>query len=78
MTRTSSRIRPILAVLVLIGASAADAPAAGFPWRSFAARTDDWYRGDEAERLGENILSYQSERGDWPKNLDTSAAPLPR
>ena len=75
MMRTSPGIRPILAALALIGAGAADAPAAGFPWKSLAARPDDWYRGDEAARLAENVLSHQAERGDWPKNFDTSATP---
>jgi pectate lyase len=75
MTRTSFGIRPIIAALALVAAGAVDAPAASFPWKSFAARPDDWYRSDEAARLAENVLSYQSEQGDWPKNLDTSAAP---
>src|SRR5262245_46009213 len=68
-------IRPIVAALALIGAGATPAPAAGFPWKSLAARPDDWYRGDEAARLAGNVLSHQSDRCDWPKNLDTSAAP---
>jgi PelA/Pel-15E family pectate lyase len=75
MTRTRPGIRPMVAAFALIGAGAADAPAAGFPWKSFAAKPDAWYRGDEAARIAENVLSHQSERGDWPKNLDTSAAP---
>jgi PelA/Pel-15E family pectate lyase len=75
MTRTRPGIRPIVAALALIGAGGADTRAAGFPWKSLAARPDAWYRGDEAARLAENVLSHQSERGDWPKNLDTSAAP---
>lgn len=72
MTQT---IRPILAALALIGAGAGGASAAGFPWRSFADRPDDWYRGEEAARLAENLLSHQTDRGDWPKNFDTSKAP---
>lgn len=66
----------ILAAVVLIGAGAADvATAASFPWRTLATRPDDWYRSDEARRLAENVLSQQSDRGDWPKNIDTSAEP---
>ena len=75
MTRTKCPIGPILAVLFLLVAVPSGAPAAGFPWKAFAARPDSWYRGDEAARLAENVLSHQSERGDWPKNVDTSAAP---
>jgi pectate lyase len=75
MKRTGSILRPILAALALAGAGAADATAASFPWRSLATKSDDWYRSDEAARLAENVLSQQSDRGDWPKNIDTSAEP---
>ena len=78
MKPTSPRIRPMIAAMALIAAgtaAVAPATAAGFPWESLAARPDAWYRGDEAARLAANILSHQSDRGDWPRNLDTSAAP---
>jgi PelA/Pel-15E family pectate lyase len=75
MRRTGPGIRPIIAVIALVGAGAVDAMAAQFPWKSLAAKPDAWYRGDEAARLAENVLSYQSEHGDWPKNIDTSASP---
>ena len=73
MSRTRIRILPIAASMFLIGAGVA--PAAGFPRTFFAAKPDAWYRSDEAARLAENVLSHQSERGDWPKNVNTSAAP---
>jgi PelA/Pel-15E family pectate lyase len=75
MTRTRPLIRTVVAALALIGAGAGNAPAAGFPWKSLAAKPAAWYRSDEAARLAENVLSHQTEQGDWPKNLDTSAAP---
>jgi pectate lyase len=36
---------------------------------------DDWYRGDEAKRMAASVLSYQSPRGAWPKNIDTATQP---
>jgi pectate lyase len=59
----------VLAVL------APGAMAAGFPWGQFARKPADWYRSEEAARALENVLSNQSEQGDWPKNFDTSAQP---
>ncbi len=75
MTRPILAIQPVVAALALVVAGAADAAGAGFTWKSLSAKPDAWYRGDEAARLAENVLSHQSEQGDWPKNLDTSAAP---
>ncbi len=68
-------LRPILSMIALVGWIAPDARAAGFPWQRYASRDAAWYRGDEAARLAANLLSHQSERGDWPKNFDTSAQP---
>lgn len=35
-------------------------------------KADDWFRSDEAKRIAANILSWQSARGDWPKNSNTT------
>jgi PelA/Pel-15E family pectate lyase len=35
-----------------------------------------WFAGSEAEAIARNILSYQSDLGGWPKNIDTTAAPF--
>lgn len=37
-------------------------------WRN---RSDDWFRSEEGMRIAENILSWQSPAGSWPKNTDT-------
>ena len=77
MTRTPAlRALPILAAaIVLIGYGPGVADAASFSWKAFAPKDDAWYRSDEAARVAENVLSNQSDRGDWPKNIDTSARP---
>ncbi len=38
------------------------------------SKGEDWYRSAEGRRQTDCILSWQSARGDWPKNMDTSAA----
>jgi pectate lyase len=42
---------------------------------AYLDKNDDWFAGDEAHRIAENILSFQSEHGGWPKNIDTTARP---
>jgi pectate lyase len=72
------RIEPIRTVLLAVALCASRSPhanAAGFPWKGYAARSDDWYRSAPGRRVMENVLSYQADRGDWPKNLDTSNVP---
>jgi pectate lyase len=56
-------------------AAAVPATAAGGP-RRYLDKSNDWFAGDEAKRLADNILSYQSDLGGWPKNVDTTAAPF--
>ena len=36
---------------------------------------DEWYREKEATKMAEAVLSYQSPRGGWPKNVDTATQP---
>jgi PelA/Pel-15E family pectate lyase len=36
---------------------------------------DEWYKSDEARKIAEIVLSYQSPLGDWPKNIDTATSP---
>jgi len=36
---------------------------------------DSWFEGVEAKRVANNILSFQSELGGWPKNQDTTKSP---
>jgi PelA/Pel-15E family pectate lyase len=41
--------------------------------RQYLKKRDDWFRSPEAKHDAANILSYQSELGGWPKNVDTTA-----
>lgn len=69
-------MRPTLiavVALVFVPASACHA-AKGGAFR-YLDKPDEWFVGDEAKRIAENILSYQADEGGWPKNIDTTAAP---
>lgn len=37
--------------------------------------TDDWFRSDEASRLADHLLSFQTPSGGWSKHVDYSGAP---
>jgi pectate lyase len=36
---------------------------------------DEWFRSDEGRRTTDNVLSWQSAAGSWPKNKSTTRAP---
>jgi pectate lyase len=65
----------MLALHFLAAASMTGALAAP-TWRDYTNKSDDWYRGADGRRIAENILSWQSPIGSWPKNLDTTAKPF--
>jgi PelA/Pel-15E family pectate lyase len=41
--------------------------------RPYLRKPPEWYANPEAKLIAANILSYQSELGGWPKNVDTTA-----
>ncbi|MBN2476534.1 MAG: pectate lyase [Pirellulales bacterium] len=47
--------------------------AAADSWRDYAARPDSWYRSEEGLRVADNVLSFQSPQGSWPKSVATAA-----
>jgi len=40
-------------------------------WRDYSDKSVEWFRSDQAVRVAENILSWQSPAGGWLKNVDT-------
>lgn len=46
------------------------------PWDQYAKNSDDWYRSEEGIRIANNILSWQSPSGSWPKNISTISEPF--
>jgi pectate lyase len=59
---------------LLLATPAGVAGGATGPHR-YLDRSDEWFRGEEAARVAAHILSFQSDLGGWPKNVDTTAAP---
>ncbi len=59
----------------LLDATPSAAIAADFPWKIYAQKPDRWFGTEEGVRIAANVLSHQSQRGDWPKNIDTSEKP---
>lgn len=52
--------------------------AAGLAWAKpadYLAKPDAWFRSGAGRQVTDNILSWQTAAGDWPKNLDTSSRP---
>ncbi len=38
-------------------------------------KSDEWFRSEEGNRVLTNVLSWQSLRGSWPRNTNTTAKP---
>jgi PelA/Pel-15E family pectate lyase len=69
------RAEPTLAPALLFFLASICSAATGGPQR-YLQKPDAWFAGPEARRIAENILSYQSDSGSWPKNIDTTVAPF--
>ncbi|MBO0863325.1 MAG: pectate lyase [Chloracidobacterium sp.] len=39
-------------------------------WNHCLDQKSDWYAGDEARRVADNVLLFQRESGGWPKNIN--------
>lgn len=39
---------------------------------AYLENSDEWFRGTEAKGILANVLSWQSDHGSWPKNVDTT------
>ena len=46
---------------------------AGTPAENLADKPETWFRSDNGRSALECILSWQTEHGDWPKNMDTTS-----
>jgi pectate lyase len=66
-------LKSIIVCAVLLMA-AGDA-SAGHGVRDYLKQSTDWYGSDEAKAVAANVLSWQSDLGGWPKNVDTAAQP---
>lgn len=51
------------------------APAVSIPvvWDAVLVQKPEWYAGEEAIRIADNVLLYQRDIGGWPKGIDMAA-----
>ena len=75
MLGRANRIGVAIILALIIGASSIETLAAGTPWKSLLNKPEAWYRGPEGAWIAANILSFQSDQGSWPKNIDTTTQP---
>ena len=71
------RNKPVVLILIIITlASLLASPAFAAPGvRDYLNKPDEWYRSEAATRIADNVVSHQSNYGNWPKNLDTTSTP---
>jgi pectate lyase len=58
-------------ILVLLSYSSAPAAVPS----KYASRPDEWLASDVGRRIADNVVSWQSPHGSWPKNGDTASRP---
>src|SRR5687767_11551114 len=61
--------------LLLLGACARELKSAQKA-ADFLNRQEEWYRSQEALGIARNILTFQTDHGDFPKNTDTVSSPF--
>jgi PelA/Pel-15E family pectate lyase len=66
-------MKPIYWIFAMMIAACVEIAGAEKP-ASYLKRSERWFHGDEAAKVAENILSWQTAVGDWPKNTNTAEA----
>ena len=64
--------RTVVCVLCLLLLSFADATV---PSR-YAKQSTEWFQSEEGRRIADNVLTWQTPHGSWPKNRDTASEPF--
>ena len=62
----------VVCVLCLLLLSTSDAAV---PSR-YAKQSIEWFQGAEGRRIADNVLTWQTPHGSWPKNRDTASEPF--
>ena len=42
----------------------------------YAKQSVEWFQSEEGRRIADNVLTWQTPHGDWPKNRDTASEPF--
>ncbi len=59
---------------LLTPAVSSQQPQLTINWKDGLRQQAEWYGGDDAVRIADNLLLYQREIGGWPKNIDMAVA----
>ena len=62
----------VTCVLCLLLLSSADA---NVPSR-YAKQSLEWFQSEEGRRIADNVLTWQTSHGGWPKVRDTASKPF--
>lgn len=65
----------LLALVVLTVGTFTSPGQSGQRAGAFLKQSDEWFRSEEGRRITENVLSWQSLPGSWPKNKSTTSVP---
>ena len=59
-------------VLLLLFSSSSDATVPS----EYAKQSIEWFQSEEGRRIADNVLTWQTPHGGWPKNRDTASEPF--
>ena len=57
-------------LLFLLSSSHATVPS------EYAKQSTEWFQSEEGRRIADNVLTWQTPHGSWPKNRDTASEPF--
>jgi PelA/Pel-15E family pectate lyase len=63
----------LFAAAMALGAQGGKAPAPTISWKRCLSQRREFYAGDEAVRIADNVLLYQRDTGGWLKGIDMAA-----
>jgi len=66
----------LFTIACLLMSFVASVQSATSAWSTYEKKDRQWYVSPNARQVAENILSWQSDLGSWPKNLDTTKEPF--
>ena len=76
MKKTTGRAVMVLlslfAAAIAFGAQGVKKPVAAISWGRCLSAKPDFYAGDEAVRIADNVLMHQRSTGGWPKSIDVT------
>ena len=66
------RLTTIWVLLLLLFFSSSDATVPS----KYAKQSVEWFQSEEGRRIADNVLTWQTPHGGWPKNRDTASEPF--